>query len=387
MRRVAAAAALALTIGAGLPRAQEPATLEAWLDAVRQHTPGERDDAVDTVGAWSRADLAAVHAQLRRLEGSRRGVAMAPLLLAGAMLHTDIAMLTPGRKIVGKAGDPSVQLSVDGRDSGRRAGEPGWPYARQLLDAAAGDLASHPTISLWYRATTAYMAANDILADAEPHLEHARRILPLDADVWFNSGWLFEAYAHPRTQALLEALAPLAGTRPPVSRINVVTRSTALQKAEAFYTRAIELDPSRLDARIHRGRIRSLRGRQQEAIADLHVAAGAARGPSSKYLAALFLGGAYDALDDLVAARNAYHRAAAIYPLAQSPHLALSRLATRRGDLPESLREVQQVLRLSPDAIDRGDPWWTCDMGNGIYSDALVAELRAAIRRIKESLA
>jgi len=48
---------------------------------------------------------------------------------------------------------------------------------------------------------------------------------------------------------------------------------------------------------------------------------------------------------------------------------------------------VQQVLRLSPDAIDRGDPWWTCDMGNGIYSDALVAELRAAIRRIKESLA
>ena len=57
------------------------------------------------------------------------------------------------------------------------------------------------------------------------------------------------------------------------------------------------------------------------------------------------------------AAFDAYHRAAALSPTAQSPWLALSHLARRRGDRAAALRALQQVFDL-PSEPDRDDPWW-----------------------------
>ena len=96
-----------------------------------------------------------------------------PLLFAGALLLTDVAELASERRRVPVAGDRLVFLSRDGRDYGSQALDPCWTFARQLLDAIAPDPSTDETVRLWYRATTAMMARYGVLADAQPHLEHA----------------------------------------------------------------------------------------------------------------------------------------------------------------------------------------------------------------------
>lgn len=353
------------------PARQSP-SLQDWLDAVTQHTLGQWDGPAAVVGSWSSADLRAVYDALRPQLGEpgRRRADMNPILFAGAMLHTDIAMLGARRQKSVAPGDRLVALLIDGRDYGRQAAEPGWAFARQLLDAVAPDAAGDQIVKLWYRATTAHMARYALLGDVEAHLEHARQLFPDDAAVLFDSGWFFEAFAGARTQAVVAELVP-----PLVPSVG-----ESLKRAEEFYTRALEVTPGDVEARVHRGRVRSLRGRHKDAIADLRAALEGATDPYVKYHAALFLGGAYEALDDIEQARGAYERAGAIYPLAQSPHLALNRLATHRGDMPAAQREVQQVLRLSPNAPNRGDPWWTYHLGSGRRVDAALVELRGAIK-------
>lgn len=352
--------------------------LQDWLDAVRDHQAGRWDAPARVIGTWSSADLQAVYQALRPQLGEpgHRRADMNPLLLSGAMLHTDIAILGAHRRITSARGDRIVSLSVDGRDVGQQAAEPGWAFARQLLDAVAPTAAGDPIVKLWYRATTAYMAGPPLLADVGPHLARARQLFPDDLDVLFDTGWMYEAFAGPRAQAVAAELFVPRGMQ---ARIEVPSVADSLENAEEFYTRALAIAPDHVEARIRRGRVRSVRGNQNDAIADLRAAVDRAAEPYLKYHALLFLGGAYEALDSIEQARAAYERAAALYALAQSPHFALSRLATRRGDMPAAQREVQQVLRLPAAAPNRGDPWWTYYMGSGRRADALVIELRAAV--------
>jgi tetratricopeptide (TPR) repeat protein len=184
---------------------------------------------------------------------------------------------------------------------------------------------------------------------------------------------MYEAFASPRIQAIT------AGMTGGYSQEDPFDAKYNLRSAEAEYNRVLKIAPGLVEARVRRGRVRSLRGNQKDAVADLRAAVVAARDPFVKYHALLFLGGAYEALGDLEQARDAYQRAAALYGLAQSPHLALSRLAIRRGDMPAAQREVQQVLRLAPTLPTRGDPWWLYYAGSGLHVTEMFTELRAAI--------
>jgi hypothetical protein len=368
----------AILLGAGSPHAQDRVTFHQWLDAVAQHAPGKWDAAAATAAVWNSADLRRIFEALRPQLGAQghRRPDNNPLLFAGALLHTDVAELASERRRVPVAGDRLVFLSRDGRDYGSQAVDPCWIFARQLLDAVAPDPSTDETVRLWYRATTAIMARYGVLADAQPHLEHARELFPRDATVLFDSGWLMEEFADPRMQAVADGSVIVGVRGVPLPRPEIPSERESLKQAEEFYTRALAVSPADAEALVHRGRVRSRRGRQKEAIEDLRAAAAATSEPYLNYHAALFLGGAYDATGDIEQARAAYEQAAAIYRLAQSPHLALSRLALRRGDMPAAQREVQQVLRLSPDAPNRGDPWWTYHLGHGRNAEALDAELR-----------
>jgi len=187
---------------------------------------------------------------------------------------------------------------------------------------------------------------------------------------------MHESLAGPRTQAVVDDLLVPRGMR---ARIETPSIGENLERAERFYTRVLAMQPGHVEVRIHRGRVYSLRGNQKAAIGDLRIAVDTSTDPILKYLALLFLGGAHEALDSNDQARAAYERAATLYRYAQSPLLALSRLATRRGDMPAAQREIQKLLRLSPDAPDRGDPWWLYGMGSGRRADELFAQLRASV--------
>ena len=53
-----------------------------------------------------------------------------------------------------------------------------------------------------------------------------------------------------------------------------------------------------------------------------------------------------------------FERAAALYPRAQSPLLALSQLSRRAGDRPAAQRELRILAELPEDERQREDPWW-----------------------------
>ncbi len=74
------------------------------------------------------------------------------------------------------------------------------------------------------------------------------------------------------------------------------------------------------------------------------------------YLAELFLGREEEALGRRDEARRHYERAAELYPNAQSPRLALSRLARQTGDRASAQRALQTLASVSD--VDRADPWW-----------------------------
>jgi hypothetical protein len=349
-----------------------------WRKAVAEHQPGVIDGPVKTVGMWSSADLRMVVEGLRPLlaPDDRRDPGADRLLLSGAMLGTDIAMLAPRRRITSAPGDRFVSLSIDGRDFGQQPLEPCWAFARQLLAEVSPAPAAQAAVKLWYRAVASHMAQYSLLGDIGPHLEQARRLFPDDPDVLFDTGGMYEGLASPRTQAALDDMIVPRGF---VGRVQGATRGESLGKAEEWYTRTLAASPNYHEARLRRGRVRSLRGNQPGAIADLRAVAAAVTEPYVKYHALLFLGGAYEALDRIDDARAAYERAAATYAYAQSPHLALSRLATRRGDMPAAQRHISQVLRLSPDAPNRGDPFWSYYTGSGRRHEALLESLRDAV--------
>jgi tetratricopeptide (TPR) repeat protein len=130
-----------------------------------------------------------------------------------------------------------------------------------------------------------------------------------------------------------------------------------LRLAEALLKRALDREPTFIEARIRYGRVLTLLDRPQDAVKELRRAAGEAREPLLDYFAQLFLGAASEAADRRDDARRAYERAAALVPQAQSPRLSLSQLAAREGDHGAALRALEPMLALLAEVDDRIDPW------------------------------
>ena len=369
------------------PPAPQGPSLQAWLDAVNQHAPGAWDASAITVWSWSSTDLEDVFETMRMQieESGDKRPPMNRTLLAAAVLHADIAMLAAEPRRTADSG-LLMTLARDGRVYGNQAVRYDWGFARRLIDAVLPDESSDRAVMLWYRAMAAYMACNEQLSDSVPHLDRARRLFPRDAWVQFDTGAMYETFASPRIQAVVASMGPPANARAAgaTTRLAVPSVREGLRMAQESYARALALDPEFVEARVRLGRVLWMRGRQKEAIPELRKALGASRDPIVNYDAALALGGACESIDDFSCANDAYSRAARMYPLAQSPHLALSRLATRRGDVPAAQREMEQVLRLSPDAPDRGDPWWTYQQGSGRRVHALLASMHAAVRAVQQ---
>jgi tetratricopeptide (TPR) repeat protein len=95
-----------------------------------------------------------------------------------------------------------------------------------------------------------------------------------------------------------------------------------------------------------------------------------------KYYAAMFLGGAEEALGNFDESDELYSRASALYREAQSPHVAQSSLARRRGDRDGALAGIERVFELAIEHPDGDDPWWTYDTAAGRNADRLFDGLK-----------
>jgi tetratricopeptide (TPR) repeat protein len=275
------------------------------------------------------------------------------------------------------AGPRRVRLHIaDGREIDISQIATHWELARMLLDYVTPPDGERPApgrdqmVRDWYRATAAWMQSRE---DHDTvHLNRARSIFPNDPAILFLSGCQREAYASPAVQTALQTLT----IAPSGLTFDVESDGSELRHAESFFRRAIAAAPQVAEAHLRFGHVLLRLQRFADAAAELRLGLASTDEALLQYYGQLFLGAAEEALGNVDAARAAFTEAATLYPLAQSPGLALSGLARRRGDRDGALRELRRVFEMPPEQSDRDDPWWTYYVAQARNADELLAEMR-----------
>jgi hypothetical protein len=317
------------------------------------------------------------------------------VLKRAALLHADIAMLQPQARVepLGpRPRDDSWRLAPqtwridisDGRGVDVGVTAVHWDIARLALDHVRPPKFDKPApgrdpmVRAWYRATAAWMQFRE---DHDTlHIDRGRALFPDDADLQFLSGCQHETYAGPAIQAAARSVALPSGMT-----VGVESDRGELRSAEGFFRRAIALQPGMSEAHLRLGRVLALTGRHVEAASELRLAMPMLEDEDLRYYGELFAGVEEEALGHFDAARDLYERAAVLFPLAQSPYIALSELAHRRGDRAAAAAAMRKVFELprSADGVNR-DPWWTYHTAQARNADLLLDAVRAPFRRAPE---
>jgi len=327
--------------------------------------------------------LKELDADLRRLallaEEARRQGDENYILRRGALLHTDIGMRTtgaadpvdPGNSL----GPQRLRMTInDGLGDNLRSSAPHWDVARMLLDQVRPAGVEKPApgrdemVRRWYRATAAWM---ELREDYETlHVDRAQQIFPDDPDILFLSGCLHETYAASFIQAPVQSMVVPSGVV-----FDLKSDRGELHQAEGLLRRVVALKPDFGEGRLHLGRVLLLLGKPADAASELTRALELMSDELLRYYGEMFLGAAREALGEFDLARAWYGRAAGLQPAAQSPHLALSALARRRGDRAAALQEIRRVFELSARDDGHDDPWLNYHVSHARDADSLYDEL------------
>jgi tetratricopeptide (TPR) repeat protein len=388
------------------------ARLRAWTDAVYQHRPGAADAPVLAILRWQQRELVSVLDDVRDLlsrlaavytrgrgAGNRLFVTLADasftmqdvksmlrltedeithrdptrFVKRAAILQMDAAIVIGTEGVAyqtrAPASDPSALIVAnDGQSAGRVFVNEHWAFGRMLLKGVQPDPARDEMVRLWYCTAAAALHSQSAFGDLAIHLAAAQSLFRNDADLLFYNGAMHESFSGERIQTVVRELVTSKGARP-----NVPNADTERALAASFFEQALERNPDLVEARLRLGRVRGLQGRHDEAVSHLRLALAATGDTLLQYYGQLFLGREEVALGHRAQAQAAFERAAALYPRAQSPRLALSQLARAAGDRAGALASLRQVLR-GP-ATTEDDPWWLYDTAAGRHMNALLAEL------------
>jgi hypothetical protein len=386
-----AAAALSAHVSATPGSAGQASTdtfINAWVASVQAHQPGERDRALTTVAAWSPAEWDGVYPRVLTRLDTALGTDSLPTDVQGrtvflkraALLHTDIAMLEPTANEPTRVFDsPRVRNSLnvrvpDGRFDGLERGKGHWEVARTLLDRVTPAPQQDDDVRRWYRATAAAMSSWYGFSELILHLERSDRLFPTDPALQFNQGCLYEALASPRVQDVVAALILPKGLK-----VLVDSAPANLRRADERFSRVVSASPAWVEPRVRQARVWLLLGRQHEAAERLRALSSHSDDPIVQYFALMFLGQAEEALGRLDLTREAYDRAAVIYPGAQSARLALVNVERQQGRA-WSLDALHGVLRLDDRSPNRDDPWWSYHRGDGRDAKTLLEDLQSRFR-------
>jgi tetratricopeptide (TPR) repeat protein len=319
-------------------------------------------------------------------------------LKRGAVLHADIGVFVnddPSEKAA-QVYDESLRrhlirmhlfvderraahLVEDGRSVGIRQGSLHWRIGGQLLDLIKpnrGDAAA----LLWYRAVSAYLFREGRLSELPDHLEKAKEIFPTESFPFLDSAYLHQMYASPAIQAAVQDLRPNNSSAPKSRWLvgsPVDSRTRELNRAEQFLRDALARAPDHAEVRIRLGQTLGELGRHKEAAADLRAVPRRGLTRQFAYLVELFHGREEHALGRRAEAERHYENAAALYPTAQSPRLALSYLARQSGNRAAAARYLEEIVRRPPGSnVDETDPWWFYYEPHKEDADALMHRMR-----------
>ena len=229
-------------------------------------------------------------------------------------------------------------------------------------------------VGAWYHAVAAFLFAMGMNGDATGHLHYAARVLPDDPRLLFDRGSYAETFGLPIYQAVHE----WASSRPNTVITGIPAEQKTNAEAEQHYRRALEVDPSYVEARVRLARLLDRRGRHDEAAAQIDKALEAQPAGVVGFYARIIAGRIAVARGRYDEALRHYQAASSIHPYAQSALLGASHASLMLADVPQTLAPLGQ---LGGDHAKVADPWWDYQLGAGRDVNALLAALWA--RRAK----
>ncbi len=363
-------AILASLLAVGAPQADLD-VVRTWIDDVLVHRPGTIDQPLIDIATWKREDLDTVRRILHAVLQRERIPVRNDILRRGALVHMDIALLMPERaaeyvesdaherfifdqfekpRIVNRRDPDQLVTSLDGEYVGAEVESAHWSMARGLLH----DVYPHPSadefVRRWYRAVAAWFESAYLLGNAKYHLTRALEELPHDPMILFYAGAMHEAYASERLQSVPR-------TRPAMAKqLRFPSSAEEWRAAERLLGDAVKASAPE-EARLRHARVLGRLGKHAEAAAALRELEPRVHDRRLAYFAALFLGSEEGDLDHADQAVAAFERAAALFPTAQSPLIAMSDLYRRTGNRAAALTALARLQALPPEAADRDDPW------------------------------
>jgi len=371
--------------------------LRGWVNAVNRHTPGYPDGAVEAIATLTYGDRVQLNPSytffMRPLRGeavparndierdvlelarvTRASPGAQTFLKRAAMLHADAVVfadrfpppfndsptLAAGAAVPPMLFSERITLTQDGQVLGNANKNWNLPFARSLLDALRqlNPRADAEFVGDWYHAVSAYLFSKGMFADALRHLQAAARVLPDDARTLFDRGTYAEAFGLPIYQVIDDSRIPSEG------RTN--------GDAEGHYRRALEIDPSYVEARVRLARLLDHRGRHDDAAAEIDKALSARPADVTGFYARIVAGRIAAARGKYDEALQRYREASAQFPGAQSALLGTSHAALMLADVPEALTPLVQLDRLP---LRDTDPWLDYRLGAGRDASALLAAL------------
>jgi tetratricopeptide (TPR) repeat protein len=159
----------------------------------------------------------------------------------------------------------------------------------------------------------------------------------------------------------------------------VRTAAGEFNTAEDLLRRAVKLSPEFAEARLHLGRVLAEQEQHKESLPELTRALSVIKNLDLQYFGQLFVGRSAAALGQIPAAREAFERAVALRPAAQSPLLALSQLAYSRGDSGEAAARLARVAELP--GLELDDPWWIYNTAVGRFFGPSHQEIAEDLRK------
>lgn len=193
----------------------------------------------------------------------------------------------------------------------------------------------------WYVALAGMLRARALLLPVESLLELGRKRVPDAPPILFESALIAEL------QASFAATAGGRGT--PLQR-----RAVWLGQADSWLRKAVLLDSANQHARLHLGRVQTLRDHHDSALKTLEPLLSNPNDTATRYLAALFMGAVHDRQGELASAEAYYRRAVEQIPVARSARVAIAELVQRRGRLTDSQAQVRALVE---SGSAEPDPW------------------------------
>ena len=359
------------------PAALEMRTTE-WKGAVRTHVSGQFDGPAESIAHWPPDLTRVVVDRVIRQRAARRAsgdiAAAEAELAAGLILHTDIAVAERTRE-TGTATGARARTLLDARPLTARNLSIHWGLASLLAAALAKEPADAPIARAWYRAIGALYQQWADLGQLGGHLSAGAALFPDDAVLLLYKGTLHQGYADARVQTYVSTFNGQLG-RPNLfpRTLSIGSPDTELGIAERSLRQALAIDPSLVEARIRLAHVLHARGKSTEARVFARQALEVPLGGFLEYYGAMVLGRIEARSGRLAEAREAFARAAALYPDAQSAQVALSHVALLEGRAAEGLERVARALGSQPQASM--DPWAWYFRQHEPDARRLLAELR-----------